>query len=150
MRVYQFTEQAYYPAWKDHAGSLRINLPNTKLDPKIAGELFNRYYDEWQVADEVGLDIMLNEHHQTATCLSSTVVVGLSIMARITKKARLLVLGYPLGHRCDAPRSSRRSTWFRAAASTWDSSKACPTNFRHRIKIRSASWTGCGKRTTSS
>lgn len=101
MRVYQFTEQAYYPAWKDHSGSLRINLPNTKLDPKIAGDLLNRYYDEWQVADEVGLDIMLNEHHQTATCLSSTVVVGLSIMARITKNARLLVLGYPLGHRPD-------------------------------------------------
>ena len=44
---------------------------------------------------------MLNEHHQTATCLSSTVIVGLSILARITKKARLLVLGYPLGHRPD-------------------------------------------------
>ena len=44
---------------------------------------------------------MLNEHHQTATCMSSTVVVGLSILARITKKARLLVLGYPLGHRPD-------------------------------------------------
>ena len=30
MRVYQFTEQAYYPAWNDHNGSLRINLPNTQ------------------------------------------------------------------------------------------------------------------------
>ena len=101
MRVYQFSEQAYYPAWNDHSGSLRINLPNTKLDPKLAGQLLSRYYDEFQVADEVGLDIMLNEHHQTATCMSSTVVVGLSVLARSTKKARLLVLGYPLGHRPD-------------------------------------------------
>ncbi len=44
---------------------------------------------------------MLNEHHQTATCMSSTVVVGLSILARQTKRARLLVLGYPIGHRGD-------------------------------------------------
>jgi len=101
MRVYQFTEQPYYPAWNDHAGSLRVNLLNRKCDPKIAADLFHRYYDEWQLSDELGLDIMLNEHHQTATCMSSTVVVGLSVLARITKNARLLVLGYPIGHRQD-------------------------------------------------
>jgi alkanesulfonate monooxygenase SsuD/methylene tetrahydromethanopterin reductase-like flavin-dependent oxidoreductase (luciferase family) len=101
MRVYQFTEQPYYPTWNDHSGSLRVNLPNRKCDPRIAADLFHRYYDEWQAADELGLDIMLNEHHQTATCLSSTAVVGLSVLARITKTARLLVLGYPIGHRPD-------------------------------------------------
>jgi len=101
MRVYQFSEQPYYPVWNDHNGSLRVNLPNRKLDPKIAGDLFHRYYDEWMVADELGLDIMLNEHHQTATCMSSTVIVTLAILARQTKKARLLVLGYPIGHRPD-------------------------------------------------
>ncbi len=101
MRVYHFTEQPYYPAWNDHQGSLRINLPNERCDPKTAGDLYHRWYDEWLVADDLGLDIMLNEHHQTATCMSSTVIVGLSILARETKKARLLVLGYPLGHRPD-------------------------------------------------
>ena len=50
MRVYQLTEQPYYPAWNDHKGSLRVNLPNRKCDPKIAGDLFHGYYDEWQVA----------------------------------------------------------------------------------------------------
>lgn len=44
---------------------------------------------------------MLNEHHQTATCMSSAVVVGLAVLARATKQARLLVLGYPIGHRPD-------------------------------------------------
>src|SRR5262249_7065055 len=101
MRVYQFTEQPYPDAWKDHGGSLRVNLPNRKCDPTIAADLFHRYYDEWLLADELGFDIMLNEHHQTATCLSSTVIVGLSILARQTKRARLLVLGYPIGHRQD-------------------------------------------------
>ena len=101
MRVYQFTEQPYFPAWSAHDGSLRVNLPNSKLDPKIAADLLHRYYDEWLVADELGLDIMVNEHHATATCMSCTAVVALSILARQTRRARLLVLGYPIGHRGD-------------------------------------------------
>jgi alkanesulfonate monooxygenase SsuD/methylene tetrahydromethanopterin reductase-like flavin-dependent oxidoreductase (luciferase family) len=101
LRVYHFTEQPYPGAWNDHGGSLRVNLPNRKCDPAIAADLYHRFYDEWLLADELGFDIMLNEHHQTATCMSSTVVVGLSILARQTRRARLLVLGYPIGHRGD-------------------------------------------------
>ncbi|MGA8358733.1 MAG: LLM class flavin-dependent oxidoreductase [Xanthobacteraceae bacterium] len=101
MRVYQFTEQAYYPTWNDHSGSLRVILPNRKCDPHVAADLFHRYYDEYQLCDELGIDVMLNEHHQTATCMSSSVVIGLAVLSRITKKARLLVLGYPIGHRPD-------------------------------------------------
>jgi len=101
MRVYQFSEQAYFPTWNDHSGSLRVILPNRKCDPHVAADLFHRYYDEYQLCDELGLDIMLNEHHQTATCMSSAVVIGLAVLARATKKARLLVLGYPIGHRPD-------------------------------------------------
>jgi alkanesulfonate monooxygenase SsuD/methylene tetrahydromethanopterin reductase-like flavin-dependent oxidoreductase (luciferase family) len=101
MRVYQFTEQPYFPAWHDHDGSLRVNLPNIKCDPKIAADLYHRYYDEYALCDELGLDIMVNEHHQTATCMSATVIVGLSVLSRITKRARLLTLGYPIGIRTD-------------------------------------------------
>jgi alkanesulfonate monooxygenase SsuD/methylene tetrahydromethanopterin reductase-like flavin-dependent oxidoreductase (luciferase family) len=101
MRVYQFSEQPYYPVWNDHSGTLRVTLPNRKCDPKVAADLFHRYYDEYQLCDELGLDIMLNEHHQSATCMSSAVLVGLSILARATKRSRLLVLGYPIGHRPD-------------------------------------------------
>lgn len=101
MQVYYFTEQPYFPAWNNHQGSLRVNLPNSVVDPKTAGDLFHRYYDEWKMADELGFNIMVNEHHQTATCMSSTVIVGLSVLARETKNARILVLGYPIGHRPD-------------------------------------------------
>jgi alkanesulfonate monooxygenase SsuD/methylene tetrahydromethanopterin reductase-like flavin-dependent oxidoreductase (luciferase family) len=101
MQVYYFTEQPYYPTWNSHSGSLRVNLPNRVVDPITAGDLFHRYYDEWKRADELGYNIMVNEHHQTATCMSSTVIVGLSVLARETKKARILVLGYPIGHRPD-------------------------------------------------
>ena len=99
MRVYHFTEQPYYPAWNDHQGSLRINLPNERCDPKTAGDLYHRWYDEWLVADDLGLDIMLNEHHQTATCVDPAAPLVLAALARLTKTARLLVLGNPIANR---------------------------------------------------
>src|SRR5258708_6783168 len=101
MKVFHFTEQPYFPTWNDHNGSLRVNLPNRKCDPKVAADNYHRWYDEWALADELGLDIMVNEHHATATCTSSACIVTLSILARETKRARLLVLGYPIGHRPD-------------------------------------------------
>jgi alkanesulfonate monooxygenase SsuD/methylene tetrahydromethanopterin reductase-like flavin-dependent oxidoreductase (luciferase family) len=106
MRVFQFTEQPYPPAWDKHQGSLRVNLPNRLLDPTVAADLFHRYYDEWQLCDELGLNIMVNEHHQTATCMSSTCVVTLAVLSRITKRARLLVLGYPISNRPDPLRAA--------------------------------------------
>ena len=101
MRVFHFSEQPYPPAWDSHNGSLRVNLPSHLLDPDIAADLFHRYYDEWELADDLGLDIMINEHHQTATCLSAAAVIPLSILARSTRRARLLVLGYPIANRPD-------------------------------------------------
>src|ERR1700689_3223564 len=100
MRVYHMTEQSYSPAWKGDQ-HLRVSLPNNACDPQTAADLFHRYYDEWLLADDLGLDIMINEHHATATCMSSVAVVPLAILARQTKRARLLVLGYPLGNRID-------------------------------------------------
>ena len=44
------------------------------------------------LADELGINIMVNEHHSTATCLSSSCMITLAILARITKRARLLAL----------------------------------------------------------
>src|SRR5260221_13952835 len=104
MRVYQFPEQPYFPAWSAHDGSLRVNLPNSKQDPKAAADLLHRYYDEWLLADEVGLDIMGNEHHATATCMSSAAIVALSGPARQTRRARPLLPGYPIDHRPHPPR----------------------------------------------
>src|SRR5262249_18475745 len=50
-------------------------------------------------AEEHGLDIMLNEHHQTATCVDPAAPLMLAALARLTKKARLLILGNPISNR---------------------------------------------------
>ena len=104
MRVFQFTEQPYPAAWLPEHESLRVVLPSRICDPDVASRLYARYFDEWQIADELGFDIMVNEHHATATCLSVSCTVTLGILARITKQARLLALGVPLGQRTDPVR----------------------------------------------
>jgi Coenzyme F420-dependent N5,N10-methylene tetrahydromethanopterin reductase and related flavin-dependent oxidoreductases len=47
---------------------------------------------------------MVNEHHATATCIDSVSTIPMAILARETKKARLLCLGMPIGNRFDAVR----------------------------------------------
>jgi len=101
MRFYHFTEQPYPDAWDPRAASLRITLPNALCDPVTASGLINRYLDEWSFSDELGFDIMVNEHHSTATCLSPSVNLVLAMLARGTSRAKLLALGVPLANRSD-------------------------------------------------
>ena len=74
MKAYHFTEMPYPfvpPEVEKDYGTSRIVIPIEYCDPQIAADLYNRYLDEYMYADDLGLDIMLNEHHQTMTCLDS-------------------------------------------------------------------------------
>src|SRR5262245_912099 len=101
MKFYSFTEQSYPDAWFKDADSLRVSLPNRHCDPEVASRLYNRYLDEWMLADELGLNIIVNEHHATATCMSASVHLTLAILARQPRLARLLGLGTPIANRND-------------------------------------------------
>jgi len=102
MLAYHFTEMPY-PFLPEDAeeryGALRITLPNKYFDPKVGHELYNRYLDEHEYAEELGLEIMLNEHHQTATCTDSVIAIPAAALIRRTKRAKILLLGSPLPHR---------------------------------------------------
>lgn len=98
MKIWHFTEQAYHPAFET-PGSMRVTLPQNRCDPAVAHDLLNRYLDEYLTADELGLNIMVNEHHAAATCMSTSCMTTLAILARQTTKARLLALGIPLANR---------------------------------------------------
>ncbi|HEX4368279.1 MAG TPA: LLM class flavin-dependent oxidoreductase, partial [Rhodopila sp.] len=113
MRTWYFSEMAYHPAWDKGLarGSLRVNFPSENLDPVEAGTLLNRYLDEFALCDEVGLDIMVNEHHSTATCMTVSVPMALSVIARETKRARLLSLGNPIANRPDPVRVAEEMAW---------------------------------------
>jgi alkanesulfonate monooxygenase SsuD/methylene tetrahydromethanopterin reductase-like flavin-dependent oxidoreductase (luciferase family) len=113
MRTWYFSEMAYHPAWEAGLarGSLRVVLPNGNVDPHVAHGLLNRYLDEFALCDEVGLDIMVNEHHATATCMTVSVPMALAIIARETKRARLLSLGNPIANRPDPVRVAEEMAW---------------------------------------
>src|SRR5450631_89101 len=104
MQVWHFSELAYHPAWEELGDSLRNVIPSRVFDPKIGADLYHRGLDEWALCDELGLNIMVNEHHATATCINSVSTIPMAILARETKKARLLCLGMPIGNRFDAVR----------------------------------------------
>lgn len=99
MDAWHFTEMPYpYHPDPDTVSSIRVNLPSKHFDPKIGHQLYNRYLDEHMLADELGLEIMLNEHHQTATCLDVAAPLCAAILARQTKRARILILGNPIAN----------------------------------------------------
>jgi alkanesulfonate monooxygenase SsuD/methylene tetrahydromethanopterin reductase-like flavin-dependent oxidoreductase (luciferase family) len=97
MDVYYFTEMPYAAFPEAEAAkfpSMRLTFPNTYFDPGKASELFRRYLDEYQYAEEVGFDgLMINEHHNTPSCMDVEVNITGGILARITRRAKILILG---------------------------------------------------------
>lgn len=105
MQHWHFSETAYpdLPDPDDYS-SIRVTLPNGLVDPQHAAGLWDRYIREWQIADECGLNVMVNEHHSTATCMNAVAPVVAGVLARVTSKARILLLGNPVANRKDPVR----------------------------------------------
>jgi alkanesulfonate monooxygenase SsuD/methylene tetrahydromethanopterin reductase-like flavin-dependent oxidoreductase (luciferase family) len=100
MKAWHFSENAYhYLPSRDTYESIRVTLPNRIYDPEKGAALYDRFIDEWLVAEEEGMGIMLNEHHQTATCVDPAAPLMLAALARLTTHARLLILGNPIANR---------------------------------------------------
>lgn len=102
MKAYHFTEMPYpyVPEEVERAlSSSRIVVPSKYFDPVKAADLYNRYLDEYEYADELGLDLLLNEHHQTLTCMDVAAPLSAAMLARRTKKANICILGSPIPHR---------------------------------------------------
>jgi alkanesulfonate monooxygenase SsuD/methylene tetrahydromethanopterin reductase-like flavin-dependent oxidoreductase (luciferase family) len=95
---------AFHPAWEAGGNQLRNDIPSRLFDPDIGHALLNRFLDEYALCDDLGLNIMLNEHHSTATCTDVACTLPLAALARETKKARLLALGMPIANRSDPVR----------------------------------------------
>ena len=74
-----------------------VTLPNAYYDPRKGHELYNRYLDELEYADELGFDgVCVNEHHQTAYGIMPAPSVLAGALARRTKNAKIAVLGRAL------------------------------------------------------
>jgi alkanesulfonate monooxygenase SsuD/methylene tetrahydromethanopterin reductase-like flavin-dependent oxidoreductase (luciferase family) len=102
MDVWHFTEMPYpHLPPLDTLSTMRVTLPSRHYDPKIGADLYNRYLDEYMIADDLGFHHMVNEHHQTATCLDVAAPLSAAILARQTRKGRICILGNPVANRGD-------------------------------------------------
>ncbi len=77
----------------DAAEAVRASLPNKHCDPEIAARLYDEVFAEYQLCDDIGLNIVTNEHHSGINNLWAASPVITGIVARITRKVRILSLG---------------------------------------------------------
>ena len=99
MFIGHFTERPYQDPNSGFFGATGLpikdlSLSNSNFDPILGADLYNRYLDERVYAEEMGFDgLMLNEHHSTPFCMGSAMNIEAGILARITKKAKIVLLG---------------------------------------------------------
>jgi alkanesulfonate monooxygenase SsuD/methylene tetrahydromethanopterin reductase-like flavin-dependent oxidoreductase (luciferase family) len=77
----------------DRADSVRASLPNKYCDPKVAADLFEECIDEFLLCDALGLNVVAIEHHAGINSLLAANPLLVGILARQTRKARILSLG---------------------------------------------------------
>jgi len=102
MFLMRFTERAYVNYTAEDVqnspnSAVRLTFSNSHFDSQLGADLYNTYLDEYEYCEEVGFDgLMLNEHHNTPTCMGATMNLEAAILARTTKKPKIVLLGNPL------------------------------------------------------
>lgn len=99
MHIMWFTERSYsIHLSEDEVLRNRsfFGISNKYFDPPKGAQLLNQYLDEKIYSEELGFDgVMLNEHHGTPFCLGAVMDVEAAILARTTKKVKIVLLGNP-------------------------------------------------------
>ena len=103
MFIGKFVERAYQdprtndPEWRAkqrQQSTVDMSMSNSGFDGRHAANLYHRYFDEHCYAEEVGFDaIMLNEHHNAPFCMGAQPNIEAAILARITEKVKIVMLG---------------------------------------------------------
>lgn len=100
MHLMYFTEQpmsAYDSQVGLDFGSTALMFSNKNFDPVEGSRLYNEYLEQYIYAEEMGVDgIMLNEHHNAPFCMQAKTNVFASILAAVTKRVKIVILGNPL------------------------------------------------------
>ncbi len=88
----------------DAADSVRASLPNRHCDPRLAADLFEEVIDEFLLCDDLGLNVLAIEHHAGINSLIGSNPMLVGILARQTRKVRILSLGTLISLRKDPVR----------------------------------------------
>lgn len=100
MHLMYFTEQPM-SAYDEKAGldygATALTFSNKHFDPVEGSRLYNEYLEQYLKVEEVGIDgIMLNEHHNAPFCMQAKTNMFAAILAAVTKKVKIVILGNPL------------------------------------------------------
>jgi len=99
VQIGYFTERPYrhIPEEEAFRNQAFFGISNRFFDPQKGSEDYNYYLDENCYAEELGFDaVALNEHHGTPFCMGGVMNVEAAILARITSKVRIVLVGNPL------------------------------------------------------
>ncbi len=100
MHLMYFTEQpmSAYPEEEGRAFKFTaLTFSNSHYDPVEGSRLYNERLEEYIYAEEMGVDgIMLNEHHNAPFCMQSKVNIYAAILAGMTNRVEIVLLGNPL------------------------------------------------------
>ena len=99
MHIMMFTERPYYDVPEDEIirNASYFGIPNEHFNPEVGGQLYNSYFDEAVYAEQMGFDgVMLNEHHGTPFCMGAVMNIEAAVLARITERVKIVLLGNPL------------------------------------------------------
>ncbi|HUP37982.1 MAG TPA: LLM class flavin-dependent oxidoreductase [Candidatus Limnocylindria bacterium] len=100
MHLMYFTEQpmSAYPEEEGRKrGATALMFSNRHFDPVAGSRLYNEYLEHYRLAEDVGFDgIMLNEHHNAPFCMQAKCNVFASILAAVTRRVKIVLLGNPL------------------------------------------------------
>jgi hypothetical protein len=115
MHLMYFTEQpmSAYPAdaGRDF-GATVLKFSNKHFDPVAGSRLYNQYIEHYKLAEEVGFDgIMLNEHHNAPFCMQAKCNVFASILAAITERVKIVLLGSSRAMRASSTGTTCWTRW---------------------------------------
>jgi alkanesulfonate monooxygenase SsuD/methylene tetrahydromethanopterin reductase-like flavin-dependent oxidoreductase (luciferase family) len=92
---FYFTEMPYPEAPElDKYPAIRLTYPNRYFNPEVGVRIYREYLDQFAWAEEVGFDgVMVNEHHNTPTCLDVSCNISAAAITQRTRKCKILLLG---------------------------------------------------------
>ncbi len=99
MKIAYFTERPYRHINEDVVlkNKAFFAVSNSHFDRKKGSDDYNHFLDEACYAEEQGFDaVALNEHHGNPFCMGNVMNVEAAILARITKKVKIVLIGNPL------------------------------------------------------
>lgn len=74
-----------------------FGLSNSRFDPALGAQLYNEYLSEYCFAEELGFDaVSINEHHGNPWCMSASANLFAAVLARVTERVKLMIIGNPL------------------------------------------------------